>query len=136
MQQIRPGQLANWLATLPTAAGLQADAGFHAPGAHEHHPAQVRAKPAEAPVLLDVREPWEAALCQLPGSLHIPMREIPSRIGELVHAGKPIVCYCHHGMRSMQVAMFLEHHGVSDVYNLVGGIDAWSREQDPSCPTY
>jgi rhodanese-related sulfurtransferase len=136
MQQIRSGQLARWLATQAPDSPTPPDTGFHAPGAHEHQPVQPAVRPVEAPLLLDVREDWEAQICQLPGSLHIPMREIPARLSELVHAGKPIVCYCHHGVRSMQVAMFLEHHGVSDVYNLVGGINAWAREQDPSCPTY
>jgi rhodanese-related sulfurtransferase len=87
------------------------------------------------PLILDVREDWEFKLCHLPGSLHIPMREIPSRLQELDRT-RPVVCLCHHGMRSMQVAMFLEHHGIDEVYNLSGGIDAWARQVDPSCATY
>jgi rhodanese-related sulfurtransferase len=51
-------------------------------------------------------------------------------------ASRPIVCVCHHGMRSMQVAAFLARRGFDDVWNLTGGIDAWAREVDPSCPTY
>jgi rhodanese-related sulfurtransferase len=136
MQQIRPGQLARWLASQEPDLQVPADAGFHAPGAREHQPITPQTPQIEVPLLLDVREDWEAQICQLPGSLHIPMRDIPARLSELVHAGKPIVCYCHHGMRSMQVAMFLEHHGVCNVFNLVGGINAWAREQDSACPTY
>ena len=90
---------------------------------------------AERPVLRDVREPWEVAIASVPGSTHVPMREIPARADEL-DRGRPIVCMCHHGMRSMQVAQFLAHHGFTQIYNLVGGIDAWAREIDRTCPTY
>src|SRR5690606_38156910 len=87
------------------------------------------------PLVLDVREDWEVAICRLPGSLHIPMREIPSRLAE-IDLQRPVVCLCHHGGRSAQVAMFLEHQGAREVYNLTGGIDGWARQVDPSCPTY
>ena len=90
---------------------------------------------ADAPVVLDVREPWEVATASLPGSLAIPMREIPGRLAELP-AGRPIVCLCHHGMRSAQVGMFLERQDFDSVINLTGGIDAWSHDVDPSVPTY
>ena len=90
---------------------------------------------ADAPVVLDVREPWEVATASLPGSLAIPMREIPGRLAELP-TQRPIVCLCHHGMRSAQVGMFLERQGFDSVINLTGGIDAWSHDVDPSVPTY
>lgn len=90
---------------------------------------------ADAPVVLDVREPWEVATASLPGSVAIPMREIPARLAELP-AQRPVVCLCHHGMRSAQVGMFLERQGFDAVFNLTGGIDAWSRDVDPSVPTY
>jgi rhodanese-related sulfurtransferase len=63
------------------------------------------------------------------------MREIPARVGEL-EASKDLVAICHHGGRSMQVAMFLEKQGFTRVHNLVGGIDAWSRTVDPAVPLY
>lgn len=88
-----------------------------------------------APVLLDVREPWETALCQLPGSIAIPMGDVPARLAELDPA-QTVVCICHHGMRSLRVAQFLQERGFADVINLSGGIDAWAREVDPSFPTY
>jgi rhodanese-related sulfurtransferase len=88
-----------------------------------------------APVLLDVREPWEIQTAQIPGCLSIPMREIPARSAELDDDAQ-IVCVCHHGGRSAQVAMFLESRGFTKVFNLRGGIDAWSRQVDPSVPTY
>jgi rhodanese-related sulfurtransferase len=89
----------------------------------------------DRPQLLDVRESWEIGIAQLPGSIHIPMREIPSRWREL-DAKQPVVCVCHHGVRSLQVAMYLARHGFDPIYNLVGGIDAWAREVDRTCPTY
>jgi rhodanese-related sulfurtransferase len=90
---------------------------------------------ATRPVVLDVREPWEYAICHLPDSVHIPMQSIPARIDELDMQG-PIVCVCHHGSRSLQVCQFLLRSGFQDVGNLTGGLDAWSREVDPSLPTY
>ena len=107
MNQIRPEKLARWL----------------------------RPGEAQAPVVLDVREAWETQICSLPGSVHIPMQQIPARLGE-IDPQRPVVCLCHHGMRSLQVAAFLARNGIGEVYNLAGGIDAWAREVDPSCATY
>ena len=90
---------------------------------------------AAPPVVLDVREPWEIATASLTGSVAIPMHEITTRLSEL-SAKQPIVCLCHHGMRSLQVAMFLERNGFETVYNLAGGINAWSLDVDPTVPTY
>ena len=90
---------------------------------------------AEAPVLLDVREDRELAICRIPGSLHIPMGQVPAELSQL-QADAPLVAICHHGARSYQVAMFLEQQGFSDVYNLQGGIDGWAREIDPDMARY
>lgn len=87
------------------------------------------------PVLLDVREAWEFALCNLPGSKHIPMHLIPSRSGEL-NPDDEIVVICHHGGRSMQVGMFLERQGFGSLINLTGGVAAWADEVDPRLPRY
>lgn len=87
------------------------------------------------PLLLDVREPWEYEKARIEGATLIPMREIPGRISEVDEASE-IVAICHHGGRSMQVAMFLEKQGFKQVHNLVGGIDAWSRTVDPAVPLY
>jgi rhodanese-related sulfurtransferase len=89
----------------------------------------------EPPVLLDVREPWEHERARIEGATLIPMREIPARLGE-IGEGREVVAICHHGTRSMHVAMFLEKQGFNEVHNLVGGIDAWSRTVDPAVPTY
>jgi len=90
---------------------------------------------AEAPLLLDVRENWEFATCQIPGAVQIPMALVPIRISEL-DDDREIVCICHHGARSMQVAAFLERNGFTDVTNLTGGIHAWAVQVDGAMPTY
>jgi len=107
MGVITPGELAAWLG----------DAG------------------RDQPLLLDVREPWEYDKARIQGAILIPMRELPARIAQ-IDEGKEVVAICHHGGRSMQVAMFLEQQGFKRVHNLVGGIDAWSRSVDPAVPLY
>lgn len=87
------------------------------------------------PFLLDVREPWEYQICRIEGSELIPLRALAARVFDLNRA-QPTVCICHHGNRSAHAAMFLAQHGFHDVYNLTGGVAAWSREVDPAMPTY
>lgn len=89
----------------------------------------------EAPMLLDVREVGEFGYCAIAGSVNIPMGSVPARLDEL-DPQRQIVCVCHHGMRSAQVAMFLASRGYGKVLNLSGGIDAWSRQVDPTVPVY
>ena len=60
---------------------------------------------------------------------------IGREIGE-TYAGQELVVVCHHGVRSLRVAHFLESHGFSKLYNLQGGVDAWAREIDPAMHTY
>jgi rhodanese-related sulfurtransferase len=90
---------------------------------------------AGQPLMLDVREPWEVQICMLPGSRHIPLREISARAHDLPINGE-IVVICHHGHRSQHVANFLARRGYESVYNLQGGIDAWAREVDTRMPLY
>ena len=85
--------------------------------------------------LLDVREDDEVAYAALAGHVHIPMNRIPLRHNEL-DDDAPIVVYCHHGIRSMQVALFLANTGFEQLYNLSGGIDAWSQTVDATVPRY
>lgn len=87
------------------------------------------------PVLLDVREPWEYETCHLVSAQLMPMNSIPSRFTELDEE-QVVVCICHHGARSMQVASFLERQGFTKVHNLTGGIHAWATQVDPTMPTY
>ncbi len=86
-------------------------------------------------VVIDVREPWELNVCSLPGAVSIPMRAIPARYPELPKDAE-IVVVCHHGIRSQQVANYLERMGFDKLNNLVGGVAAWAREIDPNMPTY
>jgi rhodanese-related sulfurtransferase len=88
-----------------------------------------------APVLLDVREPWEYAICHLPGTVLIPMRDLPARMNELNREAE-IVVICHHGVRSYHAARYLETLGFGDVINLSGGMAAWADEVDPAMPRY
>lgn len=89
----------------------------------------------DAVQLLDVREPAELAIVSIPGSVAIPMREIPGRLPEL-DRDRPIVVMCHSGVRSRHVAAFLLANGFEQVFNLDGGIDAWSTDVDPELPRY
>jgi rhodanese-related sulfurtransferase len=107
------------------------------------HPSDLDAwfaqEPAAAPVLLDVREPWELQTASVVprgfALVAIPMNEIPARLGEL-DAGQRIACLCHHGARSQRVAAFLAQNGFADVANVAGGIDAWAATRDPGVPRY
>jgi len=91
----------------------------------------------EAVYLVDVREPWEHQLAVLPGSVLVPLGELPARAAGLAPpAGALVVTYCHHGVRSLSAAEFLARAGLPDVASLAGGIDAWSCEVDPTVPRY
>lgn len=97
----------------------------------------------ETLVLLDVREPIERTFCAIPApstvqDLHMPMRTLPERLEEIqaIQGGSPLVVYCHHGVRSLQVAGWLAQQGLAGLVNLEGGIDAWSTAVDPSLPRY
>lgn len=89
----------------------------------------------EHPVLLDVREPWEFKICALPDSQNVPMSSITRNLEKLDPTRKTVVI-CHHGMRSMQVALYLEQNGFEEVINLTGGIDRWASEIDYAMPRY
>lgn len=92
--------------------------------------------PARAkPVLIDVREPWEFDVCRIDGARPVPMRSIPARFIELKRDAEMVVV-CHHGARSYQVCMFLEQQGFTKLFNLYGGMAAWSKDVDPTTPTY
>jgi rhodanese-related sulfurtransferase len=88
-----------------------------------------------APILVDVREPWEFALCHIAGSVHIPLSDLPARLTEL-DPSRAITLICHHGVRSEMAAGFLERHGFSDVANLTGGIAAWADQIEPDMARY
>ena len=112
IDQIRPSGLAAW---------------FQATAAHG------------LPVVLDVREAVELRTASVTPDgfelIAMPMGTVPARLAEL-DPSRPIACLCHHGMRSQRVAAFLAGNGFAHVSNIAGGIDAWSRELDPSVSNY
>lgn len=89
----------------------------------------------EGALLLDVREPVEVATCAIPGSRHVPMRQIPEALPDLPR-DRLILVQCHHGGRSLRVTQFLRANGFTQVSNVAGGIDAWSQQIDPTIPRY
>lgn len=90
---------------------------------------------ATPPVVLDIREPWEAQIVAIPGSVLIPMGDVPVRIGELDSDADTVV-YCHHGVRSARVLEFLEQNGFTRARHLTGGVDAYAAKVDPALPRY
>lgn len=88
-------------------------------------------------LVLDVRTAEELAIAHIDGARHIPLDTLPTRAGELTEwRDKPIVCMCHHGMRSAHAQQFLLSRGFNQVRNLSGGIHAWAREIDPNMTQY
>ena len=96
-----------------------------------------RRQAGEAVYLLDVRQPWEHETAALPHSQLIPLPELMQRAAE-IHPppGSLLVVYCHHGVRSLSAAAYLQRLGHVNVVSLAGGIDAWSQQIDPSVPRY
>ncbi|NDV14178.1 rhodanese-like domain-containing protein [Crenobacter caeni] len=86
------------------------------------------------PCLLDVREPWEIERAAIAGSVAIPMHLIPMRMNELPDG--PVVTICHHGVRSYQIALYLEKAGFDEVYSLAGGVEEWANSVDPTMARY
>lgn len=86
--------------------------------------------------LIDVREPEEHRICCIGGATLIPMRDIPQQFGSLEAARFPLILFCHHGVRSLTVVSRLREQGLDDCQSMAGGIDAWSREVDPTVPRY
>jgi len=89
----------------------------------------------EALFLLDVREPNEFHYAHIENSVLIPLHQIPARLDEL-DKQQTIVVICHHGMRSQQAALYLEHAGFNNLANLHGGVEAWAVYCEPSMPRY
>jgi rhodanese-related sulfurtransferase len=86
-------------------------------------------------LLVDVREPWEYDLCNLPGAKLIPLGTLPANLNTLLDADD-VICYCHHGMRSLDAAVWLRQQGVESAKSMAGGIERWSSEIDPNVPRY
>ena len=88
------------------------------------------------PVLLDVREPWEFETAKIEGSLLMPMGEVPARAHQELDEDDAIVVVCHHGARSLNVAVWLRGQGFEKAQSLAGGIEQWSREVDSTVGRY
>ena len=89
----------------------------------------------ENPSVIDVREGWELEISSLPFARHIPMGQMPDRLGEL-NPDTPVIVMCRSGGRSLQIGRFLESRGFRSVANLTGGILAWGERIDPSLRPY
>jgi sulfur-carrier protein adenylyltransferase/sulfurtransferase len=116
------------------AGGAAADS---AAGSQEITVTELKARKdrGEDVFVLDVREPHEYQINRIPGSMLIPLGELPERYTEL-DPGREIVTQCKSGMRSARAAAFLRDHGFSNVRNLKGGVVAWVDQVDPSQPKY
>jgi rhodanese-related sulfurtransferase len=100
-------------------------------------PAAVKARldSGEKLVLIDVREPWEHQLCRIEGATLIPLGTLAANLQTLPDV-EELVCYCHHGMRSLDAATWLRFQGIEKAKSLAGGIERWSVEIDPNVPRY
>jgi rhodanese-related sulfurtransferase len=100
-------------------------------------PAEVKRRldSGEKLLVVDVREPWEYAHCRIGNALHIPMGSIPAHLQKL-DTEDDVVFYCHHGMRSLDVANWLRTQGIAGARSMSGGIERWSAEVDPAVPRY
>lgn len=92
-------------------------------------------KEGASPKILDVREPWEVAICSFKGSINIPMRELPGNL-ERLPDNEDLVVICHHGVRSLHVMSWLRNMGFQRATSLRGGIKAWAQRIDPTMNTY
>ena len=94
-----------------------------------------RLKKGDDICFIDVREEWEHSLASISGSEHIPLNELADRIQEVMFE-EEITIYCHHGERAFRGAQILLESGFKKVYQLTGGIDAWSQMVDFKVPRY
>jgi rhodanese-related sulfurtransferase len=85
--------------------------------------------------LIDVREPWEHQLCRIEGAKLVPLGSLAASLQTLPEVDE-LICYCHHGMRSLDAAAWLRLQGIEKAKSLAGGIERWSVEIDPKVPRY
>lgn len=86
-------------------------------------------------LLVDVREPWEFETARIDGARLIPMGSIPANL-QTLDTDDDVICYCHRGMRSLDVVVWLRGQGIERAKSMAGGIDRWSCEIDPQVPRY
>ena len=99
---------------------------------------QRRLQAGDKLLLIDVREPGEFQLARIADSELIPMRTVPAELSRLDAQADdaPLIVFCHHGVRSLNVVHWLREQGVDACQSMAGGIDRWSLEIDPSVPRY
>jgi rhodanese-related sulfurtransferase len=100
-------------------------------------PADVKARmdSGEKLFLVDVREPWEHQLCSIEGARLVPLGSLAASLQSLPDTGE-VICYCHHGMRSLDAAAWLRFQGIEKAKSMSGGIERWSVEIDSKVPRY
>ncbi len=100
-------------------------------------PAELKARlnSGEKLVLVDVREPWEQEICRIEGARLVPLGALAASLNALPDVDE-VICYCHHGMRSLDAAAWLRFQGFEKAKSLAGGIERWSLEVDPNVPRY
>jgi rhodanese-related sulfurtransferase len=86
-------------------------------------------------MLVDVREPWEYDLCRIEGAKLVPLGSLAANVNGLLGVDE-VICYCHHGMRSLDAAAWLRFQGIENAKSLSGGIERWSTDVDPQVPRY
>jgi rhodanese-related sulfurtransferase len=86
--------------------------------------------------MVDVREPWELATASIDGAMAMPMGEVPARAHQELDPEERLIVVCHHGVRSMNVTVWLRNQGFEQAQSRRGGIDAWSGEVDAGVPRY
>ena len=89
----------------------------------------------ESLVLVDVREQWEYDVCRIEGARLVPLGSLAASLNTLPDV-EEVICYCHHGMRSLDAAAWLRFQGFAKAKSLAGGIERWSVEIDPKVPRY
>jgi adenylyltransferase/sulfurtransferase len=132
IRSIRPDA---YRASCPAGAAAEAPHGALPLEIDPASAARLRAA-AASPLFVDVREDYERQMCRIgPDELHLPTGEVQFKWRDLPR-DRHLIIYCHHGMRSLFVARFLQEKGLSRVQSLHGGIEAWSRTIDPAVPRY
>jgi rhodanese-related sulfurtransferase len=99
---------------------------------------EARRRAGEKLCLIDVREEMEWQICRIEGANLVPMNTVPGRVQELEAQADatPLIVYCHHGVRSLQVVHWLRRSGVANCQSMAGGIERWSVEIDTAVPRY
>jgi len=105
---------------------------------YEITPEEVKAKldRRDSFTLLDVREPWEYETARIDSAKLMPMGDVPSRAHQELDPDEDVVVFCHHGVRSMNVTVWLRQQGFEKAQSMRGGIDAWSRKVEAKVPLY